>query len=623
VKSYYQHYKSDPLKIVILVCTLLFLSISMVSCQASRKNQPKVENGVIDLRSWDFEKSGPVNLNGDWKFIWKHLILPQNRELITDHLYVPKNWVETTQSGVSIGPEGFGTYSLIFRLSKLDQPVAFYLPIMAHASSIWINGKHMYRAGQVSDNKETMVPGISRDVVVVNTPAESLELIIQVSNFVHNAGGIETSFLFGLKDQITEARTRNIFIEAFLSGSLVLAAILYFLLALLFLKRRAALLFAAICFDIALRGMLTGEQLLYTLFPTLSWELEYKLEYLTAFSLAVPLIALFIYDLFPHPKSKHFLTAIFGTSFLCGLFIILTPVHTFSGFLLEFEILLLLQAIYIAFLLITAIINRLQGSGILFSGGIILLLTAISDIMFYQQLIDIGPLAAIGFWFFLLSQAFAFTIQFKTNFKKLMQISSNLEWQVGERTRNLSKANEKLKEEIKNKEEIEKKLLTISRTDPLTGIDNRYRFNETLDEEISRVNRYGGALSVIMFDIDHFKLVNDTFGHDVGDRVLVNIAHLVENMIRDIDSFARWGGEEFIILTPNNDIDGATLLAERIRRTIELNDFTPVKTLTSSFGVIQYNKNEEKTSFFKRVDEALYAAKYQGRNRVVSLPDEK
>jgi len=137
------------------------------------------------------------------------------------------------------------------------------------------------------------------------------------------------------------------------------------------------------------------------------------------------------------------------------------------------------------------------------------------------------------------------------------------------------------------------------------------------------VNRYGGALSVIMFDIDHFKLVNDTFGHDVGDRVLVNIAHLVENMIRDIDSFARWGGEEFIILTPNNDIDGATLLAERIRRTIELNDFTPVKTLTSSFGVIQYNKNEEKTSFFKRVDEALYAAKYQGRNRVVSLPDEK
>jgi len=181
--------------------------------------------------------------------------------------------------------------------------------------------------------------------------------------------------------------------------------------------------------------------------------------------------------------------------------------------------------------------------------------------------------------------------------------------------------NNKQEDEIKKREEIEEKLRTLSRTDPLTKIDNRYRFNQTLNEEIRRVNRYQGDLSIIMFDIDHFKAVNDTHGHDVGDRVLVSIAQLVENMIRDIDSFARWGGEEFIILTPNNDIDGATMLAERIRKTIELTDFAPVKTLTSSFGVVQYKPGEEKTSFLKRVDNALYAAKYQGRNRVMNDPD--
>jgi diguanylate cyclase (GGDEF)-like protein len=603
---------------VALVAGCVILSLILFSCYSSARIVPKVDNGTIDLRKWEFEKYGPVALDGNWGFVWHQLVSPPKRNLITDFLPVPQNWKGTTLSGIDITPEGYGTYSVTIRLPKMEQPVAFYLPIIAHACTIWINNKLIFQAGKVSDSREAMVPKIARNVFFLEVNEPQIDLVMQVSNFVHKSGGIDTSILFGPKEQILNLRTKNVFFEAFLTGSLVFMAILHIMIAILFTRKRASLLFAVICLDIALRNLLTGEQLLSYLIPELPWSLEYKLEYLTAFSIAMPLIASFIYDLFPHPQTKHFLTTIIGIGLLCGIFIISSPVHTFSRFLVIFDLLIIVQSIYIAFLLISAMSNRLQGSGILLSGGVILLLASVSDMLFYQQQVNIGPLAVIGFWFFLLSQAFAFSIQFMNSFNKLKRFSLNLEWQVEERTRNLQQANLKLQEEIKKKAEIEEKLRTLSRTDPLTKIDNRYRFNEILDEELRRVNRYGGSLAIIMFDIDHFKSVNDTLGHDVGDRVLISVAQLVENMIRDIDSFARWGGEEFIILTPNNDINGASMLAERIRKTIEFTDFSPIKSLTSSFGVIQYQNNEDKTSFLKRVDEALYAAKYQGRNRVVS-----
>ena len=610
-------------RLLFLLACGLVLSVNLVSCYSSSYISPRAENGVIRLNQWDFEKYGPATLDGIWRFAWKELISPQNADLVKDGFAVPGKWSGRTTWGVPVTQEGFGTYALTIHLPETDQPFAFYLPIIGHASSIWINGTLVHQTGKVSDSRETMKAEISRDVFSIDPSSTRLELVMQVSNFVHRTGGIDASILFGPEKQIMQIRTRNVFFEAFLTGSLVFTGILHIMIAILFGNKRASLLFAIICFDFAVRNLLTGEQLLAYLIPSLPWSLEYKLEYLTAFSLAVPLIASFIYDLFPLPRSKHFLTIIIGIGLLTGIFIISSPVHTFSRFMVVFNGLVVIQSLYIGYLLIYAMNNRLQGSGVLLSGGIILFVAAISDMLFYQGQIHIGPMAVVGFWFFLLCQAFALAIQFMNAYNRLKRNSLNLEWQVNERTRNLQKANQDLQEQIQEKEKIEEQLRTLSRTDPLTKIDNRYRFNETLDEEIRRVNRYEGSLSIIMFDIDHFKQINDTYGHDIGDKVLVKIAHLVENMIRDIDRFARWGGEEFIILIPNNDVEGATMLAERIRAAIEESGIPPVKELTASFGVVEYRQNEEKTSLLKRVDEALYAAKFKGRNRVVNKNENK
>ena len=157
----------------------------------------------------------------------------------------------------------------------------------------------------------------------------------------------------------------------------------------------------------------------------------------------------------------------------------------------------------------------------------------------------------------------------------------------------------------------------MSITDALTRIYNRKKFNESLEMEIRRTKRYGGVLSVIMFDIDHFKLINDKFGHDAGDMVLVSMAEIVCRAVRTTDLFARWGGEEFMVLTPGTGQKETADFAERIRMDIEAHSFKPVGSVTSSFGVAAFNEYDTVESFLKRVDNALYKAKESGRNKVV------
>lgn len=162
-------------------------------------------------------------------------------------------------------------------------------------------------------------------------------------------------------------------------------------------------------------------------------------------------------------------------------------------------------------------------------------------------------------------------------------------------------------------------LKKMATTDNLTGIYNRHKFEEIFKSEIERVLRYESPLSMIMADIDYFKRVNDTYGHDVGDYVIKSVVDIVKRNIRHIDIFVRWGGEEFIILCPETDSASATLLAEKLRSAIEKTQLEKVGKITCSFGVTAYVKKESENSFIKRLDSALYRAKDEGRNRVVTL----
>lgn len=157
---------------------------------------------------------------------------------------------------------------------------------------------------------------------------------------------------------------------------------------------------------------------------------------------------------------------------------------------------------------------------------------------------------------------------------------------------------------------------TQATTDALTGIDNRIKFNQSLAIEIARATRYNSPLSLIIFDIDHFKKVNDTFCHSVGDKVLKSLAKLVEANIRETDIFARWGGEEFVILAPGISLTETLELADKLRSKVEEFDFNKPQKVTLSFGVTAFKKGDSSTMLLNRADEALYRAKENGRNQV-------
>lgn len=165
--------------------------------------------------------------------------------------------------------------------------------------------------------------------------------------------------------------------------------------------------------------------------------------------------------------------------------------------------------------------------------------------------------------------------------------------------------------QLEEKNMLLEKLATV---DVLSGLKNRYFFNLRAEEEVERASRYNKKLSLILIDIDHFKRVNDNFGHDVGGQVIKKIAHMLRESIRKSDIVARWGGEEFIILLPEVSLEGAVLAAEKIRvEAMELKHMGDQK-ITISLGVSEFLIGEKLETWFKKTDEALYRAKKSGRS---------
>lgn len=195
--------------------------------------------------------------------------------------------------------------------------------------------------------------------------------------------------------------------------------------------------------------------------------------------------------------------------------------------------------------------------------------------------------------------------------QELVERNQYLEELIAERTLQLSDKLQKL-------EAATETISWLARTDELTGLHNRRSFNEIFALELSAARRHGYPLSLISIDLDHFKTVNDTFGHSVGDLVLKEFAGLMLKMVREEDVSARWGGEEFIILLAHTAGDAAAAVAERMRSSFAQNPGSAAPLpMTASFGVAQLQDGEEADALIRRADEALYRAKQEGRNRVV------
>lgn len=172
--------------------------------------------------------------------------------------------------------------------------------------------------------------------------------------------------------------------------------------------------------------------------------------------------------------------------------------------------------------------------------------------------------------------------------------------------------------DITRQKNLEKQLTEAATHDPLTGALNRAGLEVHFERTLARVQRDGGVVSVALIDIDRFKYVNDTYGHNVGDSILVQLVHLLKSRLRKADSFARWGGEEFLVLLPDTYLEGARQIAEELRLAIEQTIFEHHEKLTISVGVAASDPEDSPKDLVRRADNHLYLAKNTGRNQVVS-----
>ncbi|AXK49229.1 hypothetical protein CRU87_05595 [Aliarcobacter trophiarum LMG 25534] len=207
--------------------------------------------------------------------------------------------------------------------------------------------------------------------------------------------------------------------------------------------------------------------------------------------------------------------------------------------------------------------------------------------------------------------------------KMLLNEFNILNGSLKEKSIELQKLNSELEIKVENRtsklKDAYKKMQNLASIDDLTKIYNRFYFFNAFNQQLARLKSDKIGFSLIMFDLDHFKNVNDTYGHDVGDYVLHETCRVVEESLRKDDIFARIGGEEFLISLPNTDIENAFYIAQRIKQNIEEHNFKNIPKLTISLGVAEATEPITSTELLKRVDIALYKAKKEGRNRVIAF----
>ena len=196
----------------------------------------------------------------------------------------------------------------------------------------------------------------------------------------------------------------------------------------------------------------------------------------------------------------------------------------------------------------------------------------------------------------------------------LKKISDEEEKRIALDNKHTMELEKKVKNRTKDLERVNQELSTLAQTDALTGLYNRSMLDHEIEKNHEQYKRYHRLFSIILIDIDHFKNINDTYGHDVGDEVLIKISDMLRTFSRKTDVVGRWGGEEFLIVCPETSIENAYRFADTLRRIIHDYEFNHIGQISASFGIAQINKNMLPHELVKQADIALYRAKDNGRN---------
>ncbi len=528
-----------------LIMTIIILSLCFIVLQSAFPSntskpvaQPHAVNGLLDLSDWNFKQNGLVALDGEWEFYWQEFLTPKDFARTdfsekNEHIILPRAWNKYILNDHILSGDGYATYRLTVKHTSTDI-LSIKIPRIFTAYTLWANEELIASSGKVGIDYTSMIPQYLPQVEYISPESDTIEFVIQVSNFRHRSGGILESIQIGSTSQISEVRTKNLTLELFLFGGLFIIGFYHISLFLFRTKDRSTLYFGIYSLLISARTILVGEIYFIQLFPDFSWEIAHKLQTL-AYYLGVPLVFQFLKETFPQDTSKKIITIIKTIAIGFGLLVLFTPVKIFSQFNPLYQVFSILTFSYALYIVIISCIKKREGSYLIGLGVTILILFTVNDMIFLSVLladssnhfmrsyVTRGNLSSWGLLIFIFTQSLVLAKKSSKSFtnvellsEQLQQINSTLEEQVHDRTLALEKSKEELSEAYltlsKSKSSLQGLMQNLSHDlrSPLTTIKGYT--NAILDGVVTQPDKQQKYLTRINDKVDHLNhMVHELF----------------------------------------------------------------------------------------------------------------
>jgi len=470
------------------ILVLFVLSISLNSCY-NDIDKPYAEKGILNLNDYHINKD-IIPLDGYWEFYWNKLISPEDfraHKLEAEYSKVPGIWNNQTEKITSVSGQGFATYRLHIHKQASDSAFGIKLNRVNVAYKIWVNGKLLNEIGTVAINKENTVPARKNITHYFVSETDKIEIILQISNFNHKNGGIESSILFGSAKNVQSSERQDMGINFFLIGLLLIVAINHIILFKLRRDVTSSLYFSLLIFSIAFNFCISvNHDIISMLFLDIDWNILMKLDYIGDY-LCLFFFLNYISSLFNEESSRLITRIVMIYTLALSVFVIIASPLIFTYSVTQFHIISAVLVLYVLFVLLKAIVSGKEGSKQALLGTIILTIAVANDTLNNHLVINTYYLLPYGLAIFIIIQSYLISFRLSKAYQYSVQLTDELDY--------FNENLEKLVKDRTSKIQQQKEELEVQSESLIVANDEIVKINQILEGQAVEINKKNKALT--------------------------------------------------------------------------------------------------------------------------------